>query len=345
MERVAPQMQAGSTGQSYASWLAHPSGTELAEMNELSKLNDRAGRMAGAHRKIVDLQKENRTLKGTIAALQQRLRTETDAVAQAHVLGLDLREANQNLVLATFDAEDAQLAAEAQSHRQIVFLAMLAHELRNPMASISVAGNVIESLKIDHVRLNKLLAIVRRQIDHLLRLVDDLLDVARISTGKISLQTSSILLSAVIDDALETASGFLIKRGQTTAVTLPALPVYLDADLVRLSQLFSNLLINASKFSPPFATIYVSASVDQDRLVVQVKDDGQGIEPEFQASIFDLFAQGANAHEHSLEGGLGVGLALVRKLAQLHGGAVRVESAGAGCGSAFIVTLPIGEKA
>jgi signal transduction histidine kinase len=299
---------------------------------------------AWSRRRIEDLQRENRTLEGTIVALQQRLLCEKGVVAQDQNRMGELREANQQLVLATFGAEDAQLAAEAVNRRQSVFLSMLAHELRNPMASISVAGSVIASLKIDHARLSKLLAIMHRQISHLLRLVDDLLDASRINTGKISLQARRILLGDVIDCAVETANGSLVARMQMVSVVLPALPVFIEGDLVRLAQLFSNLLINASKFSPPRSTIWVSASSAGGVLTVRVKDEGKGIAPEFHASIFELFAQGAAAHDHSLAGGLGIGLALVRTVAQMHGGRVSVESDGEGRGSTFIVTLPLADQ-
>lgn len=293
------------------------------------------------------MQRENRTLKGTIAALQQRLHTEKGTVELDRSRMGELIEANQQLVLAAFGAEDAQLAAEAINQRQVVFLSMLAHELRNPMASISVAGSVIASLKIDHARLGKLLAIVHRQIGHLLRLVDDLLDVSRINTGKISLQSRCVLLSDIIDCALETANGSLVTRMQTAVVALPPVPVYVNGDLVRLAQLFSNLLINASKFSKPRATVWVSASTSAGLLTVHVKDQGKGIAREFQASIFELFSQGDIGREHSLAGGLGIGLALVRTLAHMHGGTVSVESEGEGegCGSLFIVTLPCSDQA
>jgi signal transduction histidine kinase len=310
-------------------------------MAELVKLTDPAARLVVALRKIDDLEQENHRLEGSLATCQLRLRAEQEASSDEQLRLIALREANQNLVLATFSAEEAHSAAEANNRRQTEFLSMLAHELRNPMASIAVAGNVILSLKIEHPRLGKLLAIVRRQIDHLLRLVDDLLDVSRISIGKISLQSGVVMFSDVIDSALETAHGFLVKQAQTADVTLPAEPVYLSGDLVRLAQLFSNLLINASKFSAPCQTIYVSAAVNQGQLEVTVRDHGKGIAPEFQTSIFDLFAQGPQAREHAQAGGLGIGLALVKTVAQMHGGAVRVESEGDGRGSAFIVTLPL----
>ena len=313
-------------------------------MEKFAKPNELSDESAWARRYIEDVRKENRVLRGTIVALQQRLHRENDVIEQDRNRMGELREANQQLVLATFGAEDAQVVAEAVNQRQTVFLSMLAHELRNPMASISVASSVMDGLKIDDARLTKLLAIVQRQTGHLLRLVDDLLDASRINTGKISLQPYRILLSDVLNCAMETAHGSLATRLQTVSINIPMLPVYLDGDLVRLAQLFSNLLINASKFSPPGATIWVFAAASEGLLTVRVKDLGKGIAAEFHASIFDLFAQGAIVREHTLIGGMGIGLALVRTIAQMHGGAVRVESEGEGHGSVFIVTLPLTDQ-
>lgn len=313
-------------------------------MEKSAQPDDSVENAAWGRRKLADLLRENCTLKGTVIALQQRLQAEKGAIEQDRSRMGELREANAQLVLATFGAEDAQLAAEAVAYRQTVFLSMLAHELRNPLASISVASNVIAGLNIDNARLGKLMAIVQRQVSHLLRLVDDLLDVSRINTGRISLQLQRILLSDVLDCALETANGNLASRLQTAAMMLPAQPVHLDGDLVRLAQLFSNLLINASKFSAPRATILVTASTCDGTLTVAVKDPGRGIAPQHQATIFDLFAQGALGDAQVLGGGLGIGLALVRMVAQMHGGAVRVESEGEGRGSTFIVTLPLPEQ-
>ncbi len=313
-------------------------------MNETSELASLSANPGEVKQKFETLSRENDDLKATVATLQQQLRTirgnanwELDQQQQLD----QLREANQHLILATFGAQDSTSAAEAVNKRQTVFLSMLAHELRNPMASIAIANSVLESLNLNHPRVSKLLAITRRQANHLVRLVDDLLDASRISTGKISLQTRMIPLDEIIDSAMETAQPFFAQRGQTVQIKLPPVPLILLGDLVRLSQLFSNLLINASKFSDANATVWVTASEQGDNARVAVKDHGRGIALEYQPGIFDLFSQGEDALEHTLSGGLGIGLSLVRTIAEMHGGSVMVQSGGVGCGSEFVVLLPL----
>lgn len=290
------------------------------------------------------LARENDVLKDTVATLRRQLSEMREAtsekLAQQQHLN-QLREANQYLVLATFGARDSQSAAEAMNQRQTVFLSMLAHELRNPMASIAIANAVMENLHLAHPKVANLLAITRRQVSHLVRLVDDLLDASRISTGEISLQTQLILLSDVIDSALETAEPSLGARNHRVQLDLPAASVVLLGDLVRLSQLFANLLINASKFSEAGAPIWIRASLQQGHLIVTTKDQGKGVAPEFQAQIFELFSKGDETVEHAPLGGLGIGLSLVRTIAEMHGGSVYVDSAGVGSGSEFVVTLPL----
>lgn len=313
-------------------------------MNETSELASLSANPGEVKQKFETLSRENDALKATVATLQQQLRAirghanwQLDQQQQLD----QLREANQHLILATFGAQDLKSAAEAVNKRQTVFLSMLAHELRNPMASIAIANSVLESLNLNHPRVSKLLAITRRQANHLVRLVDDLLDASRISTGKISLQTRMIPLDEVIDSAMETAQPFFAQRGQTVQIKLPPVPLILLGDLVRLSQLFSNLLINASKFSDANATVWVTASEQGDDVRVAVKDHGRGIALEYQPGIFDLFSQGEDALEHTLSGGLGIGLSLVRTIAEMHGGSVMVQSGGVGCGSEFVVLLPL----
>lgn len=313
-------------------------------MDEPSKLPDLAADYIAVRQRVETLLRENDALKETVSTLHQRLRAmgENASVRLVEQEQLrHLREANQHLVLATFGARDSQTAAEAVNQRQTVFLSMLAHELRNPMASIAIANTVLESLNLVHPSVAKLLAITRRQVSHLVRLVDDLLDASRISTGKISLQTQMILLGEVIESAIETAQSSLVKRGQSVSVELPPAPLVLLGDMVRLSQLFANLLVNASKFSGVGDTISVGAQVQDGQLSVVVKDQGRGIALELQPGIFDLFSQGGDAVEQSLAGGLEIGLSLVRTIAEMHGGSVSVESAGVGLGSAFVVMLPL----
>lgn len=312
-------------------------------MDETSRLLDPADPHA-VKQKVETLLRENDALKESVATLQLQLiamgESTSGQLAQQQQLN-HLREANQHLVLATFGAQDSQTAAEAVNERQTIFLSMLAHELRNPMASIAIANTVMESLNLVHPSVARLLAITRRQVSHLVRLVDDLLDASRISTGKISLQTRMILLNDIIESAMETAQPSLEKRTQSVRIDLPPAPVILLGDMVRLSQLFANLIVNASKFSDADDSISVTAAVQNGQIRVAVKDTGKGIALEFQAGIFDLFSQGDDALEHSLTGGLGIGLSLVRTIAEMHGGSVSVESAGVGFGSEFIVMLPL----
>jgi signal transduction histidine kinase len=313
-------------------------------MDELAKLFDPTPAARPSLRGNELRDNETRALRGTIAALKARALHEQKTGAAERDRALLLREANQHLVLAAFEAEDSRTAAVAAIKRQTVFLAMLAHELRNPMASIAVANTIMSNMNTGNARMVKLVAIVGRQAAHLLRLVDDLLDASRISTGKISLQTRVIRLDDVIDGAIEAAQPFLTVRRQSLARALPLHSVAIVGDTVRLAQLFSNLIINASKFSAPGTAIVVSAQERDGVVAVSVKDQGKGIAPQFHSHIFDLFAQGEDDLDHPLTGGLGVGLSLVKTIAEMHGGSVRVVSEGAGHGSEFIVCLPLSVK-
>ena len=287
------------------------------------------------------LSQENRLLRGALEATRQRTREEEQAererVAQLGVL----REANEHLVQATFLASDLQAAAELAAERQTVFLSMLAHELRNPIASIAFANTVMLGLDVDNAKLDKLIDIVGRQTAHLVRLVDDLLDVSRLRTGKLTLQLGAVTLAEIVNGAVATAQPLIQQRKQTVQVELPADGVSLRADQVRLTQLFSNLLINASKFSPPGTVIRVAAVVEGAVVSVTVRDTGNGIAAQDIGRIFELFEQGQDEAGHALFGGMGIGLSLVRSIASLHGGTVSVASGGLGLGSEFTVALPL----
>ena len=270
-------------------------------------------------------------------------------------LVLQLRAANQNLVIATFDARDMQAAAEALNSRQEEFLGMLAHELRNPLAPIAMANEYLGSIEDAHPALPNLHAIIDRQVSNMKHLVDDLLDASRVRTGKITLRKHALLLSEVIDSAVESSQPFADKRHQQISVDLRLdlsieLPldmqsnrIVVDGDLVRLTQAFSNLLINATKFTPEHGRITVSASRLANTVTVLIKDNGVGIAQELQPFIFDLFTQGPRSLDRS-EGGLGIGLSLVRSIVELHGGTVDVHSEGTGFGSEFTIQLPVSTK-
>ena len=256
-----------------------------------------------------------------------------------------LREANQNLVIASLRAQDLQDQAEASVERQREFLSMLAHELRNPLAPIALAAEMIGKISTAHPLLPEIQQIIARQVVHMKRLLEDLLDAARVSSGKINLKKGLLLLSGIVQSAAEISQPHFLKLDQKLIIDLPHEPVTLDGDGVRLSQVFSNLLINASKFSPRQSSITVSACLSGDGTVrISVKDQGIGIDPKVQPFVFDLFTQATNTLDRS-QGGLGIGLSMVRTLVQMHGGTVQVRSPGLGSGSEFIVELPVSVQA
>lgn len=250
-----------------------------------------------------------------------------------------LREANQNLILATFGAQDLQASAEADNHAKEEFLSMLAHELRNPLAPIVMANALIGKLLAAHPMLPKLHGIIDRQSLHLKRLVEDLLDASRINSGKITLQHEPVALSEIIDSAIETSQPALASRNQTLQLDMPSEVIMLDGDAIRLAQVFSNLLINAAKFSANGSAIDILIRNQADAVKVIVRDNGDGIDAAFQPFIFDLFKQGPKTLDRA-HGGLGIGLSLVRSIVDMHGGSTSVHSAGLGHGSEFTVILP-----
>jgi PAS domain S-box-containing protein len=228
--------------------------------------------------------------------------------------------------------------------RKDEFLATLAHELRNPLAPVSYALEFIRSTTNDNPSLREPLEMMHRQINHMGRLIDDLLDVSRITRNKLELRQDVIELAGVIDLAVETCRPLIEARQHDLLVKLPELPVHLHADAVRLAQAFSNLLSNACKYTEERGTIRLNAERRGDEVVVSVQDTGIGIPPDRLDHIFELFTQAHAAREQSL-GGLGIGLTLVRRLIEMHGGSVQALSPGPGRGSEFIVTLPVLEYA
>ena len=251
-----------------------------------------------------------------------------------------LREANEHLVLATVDAQYQREDAEATNRRQNEFLAMLAHELRNPLSPLAMAASLLERDPGAAPQQLKLARVIGRQVDHMARLLDDLLDAARVSSGKITLSVEPLLLADVLRGAVETVQPRSAERGQVLDVELPPGTVAVEGDEVRLAQVFTNLLGNASKYTGDGGRLRLSTQADQDGVVtVTVEDNGTGIAPEVLPYIFDLFTQGPRSLARS-EGGLGVGLSVVRNLVSMHGGTVEAHSDGPGHGSRFTVRLP-----
>ena len=225
--------------------------------------------------------------------------------------------------------------------RKDEFLATLAHELRNPLGPIRTALALL--CKLDPVvpaMQDNARRTIARHTDHLVRLVDDLLDVSRISQGKISLQWESVSLASVIRSAVETSSHSIEARGHALDVNLPGEELWVCGDAVRLSQIVANLLLNAAKFTAPGGRIVIRAERDGDTVRIRLSDNGIGIDAASIDSIFGLFAQSGHSPDR-VQDGLGIGLSLVRNLVQLHGGQVSVHSPGVGLGSTFEVSLPL----
>ena len=280
-------------------------------------------------------------LENELDTLRAQARRDAEERAALEVSFAALREANEHLVLATFNAEDLRQDAEAANRRQNEFLAMLAHELRNPLAPISMAASLLGNVSGASAQLDKLSRVIGRQVDHMARLLDDLLDAARISSGKIKLALEPLALADVLRHAVETVQPRIAERGQVLDLALPPQAVAVEGDRVRLAQVFTNLLGNASKYTGDGGRLRVAAHVEAESIVVTVEDNGTGIAPDVLPYIFDLFTQGPRSLARS-EGGLGVGLNVVRTLVGMHGGKVEAHSDGNGHGSRFTVRLPRG---
>ena len=243
-------------------------------------------------------------------------------------------------VIARDISERRRIEAELREadRRKDEFLGMLAHELRNPLAAIMNAGEVLDRTLTDSRSL-KLTGVVRRQTRALARMVDDLLDVSRVTLGKIRLTKEPLLLSQVATRAAESVREPIAKGGLQLDVQVEADPVWLDADATRLDQVLANLLNNAVKFTPAGGRITLSAGREGNDAVIRVRDTGVGIDPALLPKVFDLFVQADTSLDRA-QSGLGIGLALVRQVVMLHGGQVTATSGGIGQGSEFVVRLP-----
>ena len=236
-------------------------------------------------------------------------------------------------------AEEERQRAEAANRAKDEFLAMLGHELRNPLSPILTAVQLMR-LRAGDV-LAKERTIIERQVSHMVRLVDDLLDVSRIVRGKVELRRTPLELAQVVATAIETASPLLEERAHKLVTSVPSTGLLVEGDAARLAQVIANLLTNAAKYTPNGGVIEVTASAgEHERVALVVRDNGVGIEPALLPRIFENFVQGRQAIDRA-GGGLGLGLAIARNLVEMHGGALRAESEGAGKGSTFILELPL----
>jgi PAS domain S-box-containing protein len=245
--------------------------------------------------------------------------------------------------LAEARLRESEAALREADQRKDAFLATLAHELRNPLAPIRSAAQMLTLPKLDDMQLKWARGVIHRQVEHMARLLDDLLDVARITRGKLELKKERLDFRTIVDTALEAARPLITAKKHGLSVELPPELPAVDADPVRLAQVLSNLLTNAAKYTDPSGRLALTVRVDAKQLRISVRDNGIGLSPSVLTRIFEMFSQVHDDRGRS-EGGLGIGLSLVRGLVGLHGGSVEAFSEGPGRGSEFVVTIPFDDR-
>ncbi len=250
-----------------------------------------------------------------------------------------MRGASGRILMWVGSSTDIHDLKEEARHKD-EFLAMLAHELRNPLAPMRTVVDLMQGAAGNEELLRRLRETMQRQLAHLTRLVNDLLDASRISRGVLDLHPEAVALAAVVDEAVEACRPAVERGRHHLEVSLPTQPVALRADRVRLSQVFANLLDNAAKYTPPGGRISLDAEADGGELVVSIRDTGVGIPAGRLGDVFGMFTQLDRSPDRA-QGGLGIGLALVKQLVEMHGGSIVAQSAGAGKGSEFVVRLPV----
>ena len=240
--------------------------------------------------------------------------------------------------LPTPEAQTADLRRAEQ--RKDMFLAMLGHELRNPLAGISSAAQLLAHPAVTQEQSVRAAKIVERQVSHMVHLVNDLLDVSRVSQGQMQIDQEPVDLLEVLAGASEQAHGLVSAKQHRLVLVKPQAPVWVLGDLTRLVQVVTNLLVNAARYTPAGGTLELSLSTSAQEAQVAVADNGVGIAPELAAHVFDFFVQAKRSSDRA-KGGLGLGLSLVKNLVQAHGGSIALHSDGLGCGATFTVTLPL----
>jgi PAS domain S-box-containing protein len=293
----------------------------------------------GAFRDIT-LQKQHET---ALAAERQRLIVD---IAKRREIETELRHAKEEAERRADEAEEARAAVKDREHRlhyeaqlKDEFLATLAHELRNPLAPLRNVSAILRMEQLSDTA-RQATGVMERQISQLVRLIDDLMDVSRISRGQLTLRKERVNLRSIIESAVETAQPQLTSAGVGLTLDIPTVPLMLDADATRISQVVLNLLTNAAKFTPSGGSVTVVARPQGERVSITVRDTGVGIAPEDQERVFGMFVQ-LNRDMRRSQTGLGIGLTLVKQMTEMHGGSVAVWSAGTGQGSEFTITLPL----
>ena len=286
---------------------------------------------------FAELYRKNRE----VAIVNRALLAEVTERRRAEQKLQDLNENLDQLVAERTQAlEEAQADLREADRRKDAFIATLAHELRNPLAPVRNAVQILQLPTAGEQDAQRARAIIGRQVAVMARLIDDLLDVSRINRGHIELRRERVELARVLELAVEASRPHIAENNHQLAIALPATPVALDGDVTRLSQVFINLLTNAAKYTEPGGHINVACHVDAHKVTVSVTDDGIGIQTEQLNRVFDMFAQVEGSMIRS-RGGLGIGLSLVKHLVELHGGQVSAHSGGLGKGSTFTVSLPL----
>ena len=275
--------------------------------------------------------------KGEIGVLVEAF---NDMLAEIGRRSDALQTANRTLEHEMDVRQKAEGALILADRRKDEFLATLAHELRNPLAPIRTGLDILRIRSGDAQATQRATDIMERQLRQMVRLVDDLLDVSRINTGKFTIKMGRVELKAVVNDALEVVRSYIELHGHELVLELPDRPVFLHGDATRLAQVLSNLLNNAAKYTNRGGRVVLKGEVDENTLILEVGDTGIGLAPEMLDSVFDMFVQVDSTLERS-NAGLGVGLSLARKLVELHGGTITAHSEGLGHGSRFVVRLPI----
>lgn len=290
----------------------------------------------------------------SIPVVPEILRSKVAVLVELYCQRRELKQLNRSLEEANAALAQANSTLQAEKNRELEelnatlreanrlkdeFLAMLAHELRNPLAPIHNAVQLMRSPTLPVAQLSWARDVIGRQVGHLTRLVDDLLDVSRITRGKINVKRELLDVATIVARAVETVQPMLASQKHELVQNIDSAPVYVEGDLTRLTQIVGNVLSNAIKYTDAGGRIQLDVVAARDRIEIRIRDNGIGIEPAALPAVFDLFTQASRVAERT-QTGLGIGLALVKRLVELHGGSVEARSEGLGLGSEFIVWLP-----
>jgi two-component system CheB/CheR fusion protein len=293
--------------------------------------------------RVIDTLSEARRRQTPYRLEYRIIRADNGEVRWLSAFGRFRQAARERFVGVMFDNTDRRRAEDAlkeADRRKDEFLALLAHELRNPLAPIRNAAHLLRIGSREPAEIDRIQRVLERQVQHMVRLVDDLLEVARISRGRLELRLARVDLKSVVASAIETTRPIIDASRHRLTIDLPAAPVAVHADAVRLTQVLANLLHNATKYTDQGGHIALSVRREDDRAVIRVRDTGIGIPAPLLPRIFDMFSQGDSLAGRS-ESGLGIGLTIAKSLVELHGGTIEAVSGGPGTGAEFAVRLPV----